>query len=74
MPCAGAASETGSTGSTSVTAPGTLSNAVQGLLRCVVDPNKFVQYAAITSIAVLVEASTNNNNTQLLHPFLRVRF
>ena len=52
--------------------PGALSDTVQGLLRCVLDHNKFVQHAAITSIANLADTSMNDNKTPILCPFLTV--
>ena len=53
-------------------APGTLPSVIQGLLRCVVDHNKFVQNSAITSVDSLMHSSMDSNKAQFLHPFLKV--
>ena len=49
-----------------------LSSSVQGILHCVKDHNRFVQHAALTSIATVVEEAVNVDQVSQLTPFLKV--
>ena len=50
-----------------------LSSSMQGILHCIKDHNRFVQHAALTSIATVVEEAVNVDQVSQLTPFLKVR-